>query len=176
MLRQEFDAWWPELKAKLDGLAKLAPEATETGFDWLYTLEDLARIQDSGAWRDIWIVSPNLYRNTFKPPIRAVMQKNIAAKVTYRFIVPATHGGSDVGKDALTQILTNASVKEIPEDDFSSLAVTDYVILYPASATAAPQVFLELPISPNGYWIQVDEEGALGFIRRFCKLGQFTQP
>jgi TIR domain-containing protein len=176
MLRQEFDAWWPELKGKLDSLAKDAPEATETGFEWLYTLEDLARIQDSGTWRDIWIVSPNLYRNTFKPPIREVIQKKLAAKVTYNFIIPATNGQSDVGKEALAQIVTNAAVKEIPEDDFNSLAVTDYVILYPAADTAAPQVFLELPISPDGYWIRVDEEGALGFIRRFRKLGQFSQP
>lgn len=171
-LKREFVAWWPELKGRLDKLAAMMPSHTETGFDWLYTGEDLARIQDRRGWKCVWIVSPDLFRNILKPPLKDVIEKNLASKIAYRFIIPKNGSDSDIGRETLVQMVSQASISEIPEEEFNSMAVTDYVILHPDSDGAQPQVYLEIPISAAGYWIRVDDKGALGFVRRFRKLGQ----
>ena len=172
ILRREFDTWWPELKTKLDNVAENQDIETETGFPWLYTTDDLAKkIQANVDTKSIWVVSPDLYRNAFKPTVRDVMTRNIERGVNYAFIIP-TSDEIDIAKEGLKSIAfakpDQVNINEIPENEFRSVAVTDYIIVNPDSASL--QVFLELPTASRGYWIEVDNEAATKFVVRFRKL------
>jgi hypothetical protein len=58
-------------------------------------------------------------------------------------------------------------VHEVEKDRFDSLAVTHYVILNPGYDSGCPRVFLELPITDRGYWIETSPEAAINFTNRF---------
>jgi hypothetical protein len=176
LLRREFDAWWPELKSKLDKIAAMVETDTETGFDWLYTVDDLARIQVDTGCKCVWFVTPRLFRNALSPKIKDIIQRNMDREITYTFIIPSSDETD--AKDRLMQMAKSKPGKlyvhdATPADDFRSLAVTDYLIMNADSGEL--QVFLELPIASQGYpsqgyWIKVEYEAAIGFVGRFKKL------
>ncbi|HWN99419.1 MAG TPA: TIR domain-containing protein [Blastocatellia bacterium] len=172
ILRREFDTWWPDLKSKLDDVLAHQEIRTHTGFDWLYTTDDLAKkTQANVDSKSIWVVSPDLYRNALTPTVRDVMQRNIESGVSYEFIIP-TSDEMDIAKEGLKRIAVlkpdQVHINEIAESEFRSVAVTDYVIVNPDSTST--QVFLELPTTSPGYWIEVDNEAATKFVVRFRKL------
>src|SRR5262249_18105070 len=74
LLRRVFDHWWPELKSKLDKI--IVKPGTETGFEWLYTVDALARIQAEPACGCVWFITPELYRNALKS-LKNAIQTNM---------------------------------------------------------------------------------------------------
>jgi hypothetical protein len=83
----------------------------------------------------------------------------------------------DIAKEGLKQIAASkpnqVHITEVAADEFRTLAVTDYLILNPDSVGV--QVFLELPITARGYWIQVDDEAAVGLVVRFRRFASREQ-
>jgi hypothetical protein len=176
VLRREFDTWWPELEGKLLEVARHQTLESGTGFDWLYTTEDLANIVERAASKSVWVITPNLYRNVLTATTKDAIQTNIKQGVHYTFIIPAATE-MDIAKEGLKQIAISkpdqVQIDELPPEDFRTLAVTDYILLDPD--TNGSQVFLELPISARGYWIKVDDEAAIGLVVRFRRVANRTQ-
>ena len=165
-LRQVFDHWWPELKSKLDKI--IVRPGTETGFEWLYTVDALARIQAEPACKCVWFITPELYRNALKS-LKDAVQTNMNREVTYTFIIPT----SDQRREAREGLRRMAAEKpgtiriycETPWEEFRKSAVTDCLII--DADSIKPQVFLELPTTPPGYWIKVEDEAAMGLVLRY---------
>jgi hypothetical protein len=172
VLKQEFDLWWPKLKSKLDEIAETAG-GTGTGFEWLYTANDLAREQGDIGCKCVWFITPNLYRNALVGKIKDAIERNMERETGYLFIIP--HSDEINPKEVLKQMAESKPGQihindSIPAEEFRSLAVTDYLIMNADSGE--PQVFLELPIAARGYWIKVDPEAAMGLVIRFRKYAQ----
>jgi hypothetical protein len=172
ILRREFDVWWPDLKSKLDEIAEMSDGVTGTGFDWLYTADDLAKIQSDDDCKCVWYVTPNLYRNALATKIKDAIQRNIERAVSYTFIIPASDEMDLIAESLKRMAVSKPSQIRINDqtskEEFRKLAVTDYIILNADSDEV--QVFLELPITARGYWIKVDDEAAVGLVVRFRKL------
>ena len=172
ILRREFDSWWPELKSRLDKIAENVESETGTGFEWLFTADDLARIQSNNECRCIWYITPNLYRNALTETIRTAIQKNLERAATYTFIIPASDE-IDMIKEGLKRVAASKPNQirindKTSKEEFRKLAVTDYIIMNADSNEV--EVFLELPVASRGYWMKVDDEAAMGFVVRFGKL------
>jgi hypothetical protein len=169
VLRREFDTWWPELKNELDDIAKTADADTQTGFTWLYTADDLGRIQAENGCRCVWFITPDPYANALTK-MREVIRKNLERKVGYTFIIPCSDQLNDA-KERLSRIANGGQVRindKSPVEEFRTLVVTDYLIINADSDDT--QVFLELPTASSGYWIKVEDKAAMGFVMRFRKL------
>lgn len=175
LLRAQFDVWWPKLQERLDKIAE-APRETETGFSWLYSRDDLERIEAEDTCKRIWIVTPDLYRHALAPEAKDGLQRNIERGVHYTFVTDAD--ATDIAAQALRQLASARSdqvrIQDIPEDEFRRLAATDYIILNPDGVS--PRVFLELPIAIRGYWIEVESEAAIYFVTRFRSLADGVAP
>jgi hypothetical protein len=174
LLEQEFEKWWPELCSKLDGITDVQEVETETGFDWLYTADDLARKQARIKCKHIWVITPDLYRRTMHPQARDIMKRNLEREISYTFLTVSSSKTSEAKRELKRIFDTNPNsfkVKEYQEKEFHRLAVTDYIVLNPDDNEDHPlHVFLELPIETRGYWIEVDGEAAVGFVDRFKQL------
>jgi len=172
ILSEVFEVWWPKLECKLAEVAKLPDAETQTGFDWLYTLEDLGRIQATVGCQCIWFITPDPFRNALTDDIKKVIRSNMARGVTYTFIIPSA-GEQNVAKQAL-QHLDNANSGKIRINDKSSaeaflkVAVTDYLLLNADSGEV--EVFVELRTGSGSYWLKVDDKAAIGFVMRFRAL------
>jgi len=163
VLRNEFDAWWPKLKTRLDGILAAQPFENETGYEWLYTTTDLSRHMDKP--QQVWIVAPHLYRNALVPPVRDVINQNLHGGAVYTFVICQGEDATELRR------MANAApgqirIVELEEHEFQSVAVTDYFILEPDTDAI---VLLELPLQVRGYWIPVDREAAVGLVERFRK-------
>src|SRR5262245_52714531 len=171
VLLRVYEMWWPELEKKFSEVTKRQKLESGTGFEWLYTTEDLANIVEATASRSAWVITPNLYRNVMSPAAKDAIQTNLKQGVHYTFVIP-TAAEMDIAKEGLKQIAIarpeQVQIVEIDPDDFRSVAVTDYIILNPDANDI--QVFLELPITSRGYWIKVEDEAAIGLVVRFRKL------
>jgi hypothetical protein len=174
LLEQEFEKWWPELCAKLDDITDEEEVETETGFEWLYTADDLARKQTRINCKEIWVITPDLYRRTLHPQVREIMKKNLERGISYTFLTIASSKTNEAKREMKHFFDTNPNpfkVKEYKEKEFHRLAVTDYIVLNPNEGEDYPlYVFLELPTETRGYWIEVDGEAAVGFVDRFKQL------
>jgi hypothetical protein len=162
VLRNEFDAWWPKLRKRVDEILATQELQNETGYDWLYTAKDLSR--HISRPKHVWIVAQHLYRNALVPPTRDVINQNVKAGTVYTFLVCEGEDGAELHRMA-ANAPGQIRVVELGEHEFQSVAVTDYFILDPDSDSSA--VFLELPIQTRGYWIEVDREAAIGLVERF---------
>jgi hypothetical protein len=172
ILRKEFDLWWPELTKILENIPH--DIKTHTGYDWLYTTGDLAneiaRINEDMKCRCMWLITPDIYRNILNDDVKKAMLKH--KDISYQFLVP-----KDINFNANKQALYETffepmnyegeiPVESLPENKFSSLAVTDYIIMHPSSRPV--QVFLELPlVADKVYWMKVTDKAARGFEVRF---------
>jgi hypothetical protein len=162
ILRNEFDVWWPKLQKRLDDILATQQVENETGFDWLYTTRDLSRHMSRP--KQVWIVAPHLYRNALVSPSRDVINANLKAGAIYTFLVCEGEDAAELHRMAAA-FPGHVRVVELAEQEFQTVAVTDYFILDPDSDSMA--VFLELPIQARGYWIEVDREAAIGLVERF---------
>jgi hypothetical protein len=180
LLEQEFETWWPTLRDNLNGIPDSYEAETETGIKWLYTAEDLARRQSGIKCKDIWVITPDLYKRTIDPKVKDLVQTNIERGVTYTFITEKS-SKTDDATVALNNIFSSKpqqlNIKPIDEKDFYRLAVSDYIIINPGVITDHNQdkgydlfVFLELPVEEIGYWIEVKGEAAIHFVERFSCL------
>lgn len=180
LLAEEFEKWWPELTATLDCITDVQEVETETGFEWLYTADDLARKQARIKCKQIWVITPDLYRRTMYSQARDVMKRNLERGINYTFLTVSSTKTSEA-KNELQHIFNlnpnTFQVKEYQEKEFRRLAVTDYIVLNPDEDEDYPlSVFLELPIETRGYWIEVDGEAAVGFVDRFKHLAEKKSP
>lgn len=172
VLNDEFEAWWPNLECKLAQIEGIADSETQTGFDWLYTLDDLGRIQATVGCQCIWFITPDPFRNVLTDNIKKVIRSNIGRGVSYTFIIPSA-GEPNVAKQAL-QHLDDANSGKIRINDkasaeaFLKVAVTDYLLLNADSGEA--EVFVELRTGSGSYWLKVDDKAAIGFVMRFRAL------
>ncbi len=169
VLKNEFDAWWPKLKAQLSQIPA-ADTRTHTGYDWLYTIDDLMAKLTPPESKTVWWVTPDPYSYALLMPSKALIMEQLQAGVNWTFVVPAAEemdvalaglGRLGAGKPGLVHI--NA----IPKEPFRKAVVTDYLIVDPESAF---RVFLELPAAKRGFWIRVDDEAAALFVSRFTEL------
>ena len=109
-------------------------------------------------------------RYALKPQVKPLIQGGIAIGVRFTFVVPATEEATDSTHilSRLTGGKENVTIASIDHDVFRTSAVTDYLIADPDSNSM--QMFLELPLAHRGYWIDVDDQAAQGFVARFKKL------
>lgn len=174
LLAQEFEKWWPELCVKLDDITDVEEVETETDFEWLYTADDLARTQARIKCKEIWVITPDLYRRTIHQQARDIMKRNLERGIGYTFLTVASSKTSEAKREMkhiFNMNLKSFKVREYQEKEFRRLAVTDYIVLNPEEGGDYPlHVFLELPIETRGYWIEVDGEAAVGFVDRFKQL------
>lgn len=174
LLRETFDTWWPKLKDELDRVEKSQESETETGYKWLYTPGDLSRIEVSADCKSIWVVTPSPYQDLQNTCVKNLVQKNIGRGISYTFILPSSDTIKEVN-ERLQHIFSSHSeqltIKEIPHQEFHSLAVTHYLVLNPEEDDHYPlRVFLELPLKQRDYWMEVENEAAFGFAARFRKM------
>jgi hypothetical protein len=173
LLRKEFDVWWPDLKAKLDVLAKRPAAETHSGYAWLYTMSDLAAIQRDSRCDSVWVITPDLYNNILSQPLRDVIQDGLARGAVYTVVIPKSDD-MDAAKEGLRRLATGKAgtihISEIPHEEFRNAAVTDYLVTNPDANSM--QVFLELPVKEHGFWIKVNEQAALGLVVRFRRMAQ----
>jgi hypothetical protein len=174
LLREEFIEWWPKLKAKLDEISACYYEETETGYPWLYKTADLERRQGQIDCKQIWLITPVLLRRLVDPVIQGIVRRNIERDVSYTFITPKTDEVEEARKVMYSIFPTKPDhfcIEPINKDEFHRLAVTDYIILNPVEDDKHPlNVFLELPIGCQDYWIRVSPEAAEDFVYRFGQL------
>ena len=161
VLRNEFDVWWPKLQKKLDEILATQQVENETGFDWLYTTRDLSGHMSRP--KQVWIVAPHLYRNALVSPMRDLINVNLKAGAVYTFLICEGEDATELHRMAAA-FPGHVRVVQLGEQEFQTVAVTDYFILDPDVDTTA--VFLELPIQARGYWIEVDREAAVGLVER----------
>jgi len=171
VLKGEFDTWWHRLEMDLKEVAEMPDAETQTGFDWLYTLDDLGRIQAIVGCKCVWFITPDPFRNALTPTIKKVIRNNIERGVSYTFIIPSS-GPQNVARQGLKHLQDlkpdNFHINDkTAAEDFLKVAVTDYVIMNAESDEV--EVFVELP-SSNGYWLKVDDKAAMGFVMRFREL------
>ena len=173
LLRKEFDVWWPDLKTKLDALAKRPSAEAHSGYAWLYTMADLAAIHKDTKSDAMWFVTPDLYNNILAQPFRDVIQEGLARGAVYTVVIPKSDD-MDAAKEGLRRLAAGkpgaVHIIEIPHEVFRNAAVTDYLITNPDANSM--QVFLELPVTEHGFWIKVHDEAALGLVVRFRGMAQ----
>jgi len=176
LLKREFDSWLPELKAKLDEIAKSNDGETQTGYTWLYTSEDLTVLNQRSDCKCVWWITPDLFKHALSPRSKESIKTHLQGGTHYSFVVPASDE-TDTAAELLRRLAAKPDalhINPIPSDDFSKVAVTDYVILDPDSESL--QVFLELPIDTAGYWIKVEYSAATSLVQRFRTLAQKEKP
>jgi hypothetical protein len=177
LLGKVFDRWWPDLEAELKKIREMH-EDTYTGSKWLYNAEELAELETSLDCKAIWVITPQPHKDSQCDRVRDVLLKNIERGVTYTFIIPDT-GELAADTRELKTIFENAPVKlnirKVPLEQFSSLAVTHYLIMNPDPHDRYKrQVFLELPIDLPGQWIKVGDHPSTGVTERFRKWALFA--
>jgi hypothetical protein len=167
LLRRTFEIWWSRLNEKLVDLFDEGTGETETGYPWLVTAGDLARREFDAKNKTVWVITPWPYKDVQLTSFVDTLLKNIGHGVTYTFIIPRDPTGQAL--EVLQEMFAGKIlVHEVEKDRFESLAVTHYVVLNPGyDDGCCPRVFLELPITDRGYWIETSPEAAINFTNRF---------
>ena len=168
LLKAEFDEWWTNLKDTLDLIRPKQDKVTHTAYPWLYAIEDLMHAQRDDRVKSVWWVAPDPYRYVLNSPQKETITEGMRRGAVYTFLVSADQGAAAGKLIELTGGKPDAiSIVHIPNDEFGAAAVTDYVIIDP---DANRRVFLDLPLSHRGFWIEVFARGADGFYERFGAL------
>lgn len=176
LLEREFDSWLPDLTGKLDEIAKSNECETQTGYPWLYTSEDLTVLNERSDCKSVWWITPDLFKHALSPRSKDSIKTHLQRGTHYSFVAPASDE-TDTAAELLRRLAAKPDtldINPIPSDDFSKVAVTDYVILDPDFESL--QVFLELPIDTAGYWIKVEYSAAISFVQRFQTLARKEKP
>ena len=173
ILRETFETWWPKLEKALADITD--SERGEPDYPWLYTLEQLVRSATTYAPQSIWVITHDLNQYAPDSKKRRMVEEILKSSRELRFLIPHSDMTEAIEQNlcSVSPGLQQVSIKKIPWEEFSSQAVTDYVILKPTpNDMQPPQVFFEVPLSiePRDYWIKVDSGAALGFAERFRKM------
>jgi hypothetical protein len=169
LLRRTFDLWWPQLDKDLSAIDAAGSE-TETGYPWLITAEDLARREFNPQRKAVWVITPLPSEDVKFACLMDALRKNIDQGVRYTFCIPREPDGQ-AAQDLRRRFRGKVEVREIEKEKFESLAVTHYVVLNPdCEDDCSPRVFLELPITEPGYWIEVKPEAAANLTHRFRRM------
>ncbi len=164
------DHYEEEFETILNRLRELIPEPK---FSWLLTAAQIEGMERKTNAKDVWIVSPDLSYDTFKGKLAKAVKNNLARGVTYTFIVPDSDGIKARLPDLQRLFATHPNqltIKPIPKNTFDLFAVRHIGIEDPLGTNGAPQVFLEIPIEQEGYWIKVAEGPAIALTGRFKAL------
>lgn len=178
ILELEFEKWWPDLQDKLDKIEVARRSETETGFTWLYTRDDLIRMEAQDVCESIWIITPNVYNQSLAPAVKDIVRQNLERGVQYTFITPPSEDLIMVQRALQPEVSTRpgkVQIQEVGEDEFRRLAATDYIIVNPDDDQHR-HAFVELPIEIRGYWIEVEAKAAMNFAARFRDLASRTAP
>jgi hypothetical protein len=173
LLRRQFEKWWPDLDAALNKIIDDPAKESQSGIHWLYTSENLANMAAEESVKSIWIITPDFFKHALSDRMKPVMEANIARGVTYKYIAPQSRFTDGVRNQLrnISDDVKKLDVRDIPDTDFRSLAVTDYVIINPDDELQHPlRVYLELPVNEEDHWILVEREAAVGFSERFTKM------
>jgi hypothetical protein len=166
LLRRTFDLWWPQLDKDLSAIDAAGIE-TETGYPWLITAEDLARREFNPQKKAVWVITPLPSEDVKFACLMDALRKNIDQGVRYTFCIPREPDGL-AAQDLRRRFRGKVEVREIEKEKFESLAVTHYVVLNPdCDDDCNPRVFLEVPVTEPGYWIEVKLEAAINLTHRF---------
>jgi hypothetical protein len=179
VLKDEFKRWWPELRRTLNRIRPKQDEITQTAYKWLNAFDDLVRKVTAETVQSVWWIAPDPYDYVLRSSIKDKISARIQQGTTYTFFV-----GAERGKPAIENLISlegkspaEIHIVRIPDSEFDSAAVTDYVILNPEASKphakrpeAKRQVFLDLPLEQRGFWIEVFAKGADGFYERFNTL------
>lgn len=177
--RDELSGWVPgsqavETQGMTEELTRLSKENAELrqGLSWLFKEADLINVEASVPVNSsVWVITPNLFRVMQMTDMSRVVKQNAERGVKYTYIYPEVDQNAFY-EPALENIFSEHKdqfiKRPVKEDEFSSLAITHYLILNPHSiAGGPPRAFLDLPVEPRGYWIEVDSDGVQGLINRF---------
>lgn len=172
VLTLEFNNWWPQLKPKLDALTaeQEGKMWTHTPYTWLFTTEDLTRVQHAKAHTCIWWITPDPFEYVLRSPLQESILDCIERNVTFTFIIPEAKADAKPAFQRIAPDKPNAiKIVDIPTNDFLREAVTDYVVVDPASL---PEVYFHAPVETRGYWASVVGEPAGYLVERFRKLAE----
>jgi hypothetical protein len=173
LLEAEFKVWWEKLKILLDNIPDNREAEVHDGYTWLYTLEEVLNVEAQANIRSIWVITPDIYEQTLASKTKDILLLNLGRGITYRFITRNSSMMDGVVEE-LQSISTDSNklaIKDIPDEEFRSQAVTDYIIINPEHGEHdSPRAFLRLPVTEGGFWILVDEQAAIGFTDRFRKM------
>ncbi|MFL6207259.1 MAG: DUF4062 domain-containing protein [Pyrinomonadaceae bacterium] len=160
-------------------IARLSNENAELkkGLPWLYKEEDLIKLMASlPADSSVWVITPNLFYDTQPPNMINTVMESVKRGVTYTYIYPLVNEAKPYQralKRTFVAYKDRLIIRPVSEEKFSSLAITHYLILDPDVIVTRPaRAFLELPIEPRGYWIEVDSIGAQGLVSRFYEIAR----
>lgn len=161
---------------ELEALAKKISTLLPVGFDWLFEDAQVIDIAKNVKGKDIWIVSPDLSHVTLTGKFRQSVEHNVKRGIRYTYIVPGTEAIAAL-VPALRQVFAQSPGKlrlqQIPKDVFQAITVTHIAIYNPNMEDGNPlRVFLELPITRRGYWVEVQIDAALGLAGRFRQYAE----
>ena len=176
-LKATFEREWLQLDAALKDVA-LQHGETETGYEWLYAIEDLKRSVTDFASKCIMVVSPSPDRDFNLFFVRDMIKLNLDRGVSYEVLVAKSTGsaGIKVIKGAFSSHPDKLSLTLIPDKVFEPLVVTHCCLLNYECYSPDLRVFLELPVRERAnqvdqtYWIEVAEFAARRFAQRFLDL------
>ncbi len=170
---RETQALTQAMTAEINRLTKENDEL-KGGLPWLFKEADLVQVESAVPEKSsVWVVTPNIFHVKMQPNLSRVVRQNAERGVTYTYIYPRVNKRNAPHEQALKSLFSGRpdrlSIRHPgKEAQFSSLAITHYRILNPDSVGDAPaRAFLELPVQPPGYWIDVDSDGVQGLIGRF---------
>jgi hypothetical protein len=165
--------------ALAEGIARLSKENTELkkGFSWLYKEEDLIKIEAAvPADSSVWVITPNLFYDAQHYNMLSTVLENVKRGVTYTYIYPLVNEAKPyqkILKKTFSAYKDRLITRPVSEEKFSSLAISHYLILDPDVIVTRPaRAFLELPVEPRSYWIEVDGSGAQGLVSRFYEIAK----
>ncbi|HEY2292091.1 MAG TPA: hypothetical protein VGM86_15435 [Thermoanaerobaculia bacterium] len=173
-LKIAFESWWPELAAALEGVVAQSGE-TETGFKWLYAIDDLKRIVKDLTGKCIMVVSlyPERDFNLFF--VKEMVNRNLERGVSYAILIAesAVPAGRRVIESAFSLHPDKLCLVPVPDCVFDPAAITHCCLLNYECGDLDLRVFLELPVEEQAYsieqtfWIEVTEFAARRFAQRF---------
>lgn len=173
IVQAAFSVWWTKLEEELKSIGPNPQEETETAYQWLYTLADLAIHEENEDTSAIWIITDDLAKHATKYEVRKKLKANLDRRVAYRFYVPAETTTST----ELEELKKNSSglldYRRF-EADFYIHAATDYIIVNPHGPILA---FFRLMIeNTDDLWVKVDEPSAIKFRDRFDEYWNKGKP
>jgi hypothetical protein len=128
----------------------------------------LIRLQQDASCKGVWVVTPDPEGDGIERTIWPGIVTNIRRGVSYTFVLPASKS-QDGAVGRLAEVFSEANhgakIVGIRDDQFTQLAVTDYVVINPWDSN--PRAFLQVPAEPRGLWVEVSGAAALGLVKRF---------
>jgi hypothetical protein len=169
VLNATFNKWWSELREKLDKITIPPPPVHKPS--WLSGVDDLDLRQGHESCKEVWVITPDLKRQSLCDRAIKLLRRNLARGVAYKYLVPNTDASINSEKAlrlALSECGCPPEVIFIEEKVFDLLVATTYVLINPEKGRV--EAWFEAPTDERGNWVKVSTEAALNFNMRFREL------